>query len=288
MRFAYDIYAQTNFEQEDTIKKGLKYSKKSQEEQDRLFWHIINNKRMFASLLEIFPYYFAWVMAAVLLVNVSNPLNLAFVSNSAHNHILQRSYGKPVIASTIALIGAFEFGAKVYYGDPRVEPFLNAALALFPSNYTLGEALKVLRYGMPIILQGALLMMDNSFDSIENEPENPTQILENICTKQKEILKAGDATIKGFKTRSKDVNLAKIKSIYEKIIDFNKVELSAGIAESMDSDDQKKDNQSIFVKIFKGVMSVSLLLAGINYVLFGPAGFKIPKYQNMQSASGKK
>lgn len=32
MRFAYDIYAQTNFEQEDTIKKGLKYSKKSQEE----------------------------------------------------------------------------------------------------------------------------------------------------------------------------------------------------------------------------------------------------------------
>ena len=88
MRFAYDIYAQTNFEQEDTIKKGLKYSKKSQEEQDRLFWHIINNKRMFASLLEIFPYYFAWVMAAVLLVNVSNPLNLAFVSNSAHNHIL--------------------------------------------------------------------------------------------------------------------------------------------------------------------------------------------------------
>lgn len=81
------------------------------------------------------------------------------------------------------MIGAFEFSAKVYYGDPNFEPIINAALALFPSNYTLGEALKVLRYGMPIILQGALLMMDNSFDSIENEPENPTQILENICTK---------------------------------------------------------------------------------------------------------
>ena len=32
MRFAYDVYAQTNFEQEDTIRKGLKYSKKSNEE----------------------------------------------------------------------------------------------------------------------------------------------------------------------------------------------------------------------------------------------------------------
>ena len=97
--------------------------------------------------------------------------------------MFQRSYGRPVVASTIALIGAFEFGAKVYYGDERVEPIMNAALTLFPSNYTIGEALKVLRYGMPIILQGALLMMDNSFDSIENEVENPTQILENICTR---------------------------------------------------------------------------------------------------------
>ena len=71
LRFAYDVYAQTNFEQEETIRKGLKYSKKSEEEQDRLFWHIINNKRMFNSLLEIMPYYLAWMMAVILLINVS-------------------------------------------------------------------------------------------------------------------------------------------------------------------------------------------------------------------------
>ena len=46
-RFAYDIYAQTNFDQEDQIRKGLQYSKKSDEEKERLYWHIINNKRMF-------------------------------------------------------------------------------------------------------------------------------------------------------------------------------------------------------------------------------------------------
>lgn len=37
---------------------------------------------------------------------------------------------------------------------------------VLPSNYTLGEGLKVLRYGMPLILQCALLMMDNSFDMV--------------------------------------------------------------------------------------------------------------------------
>ena len=78
LRFAYDVYLQTSFDQEENILKGLRHSKKSEEEQDKLFWHIINNKRMFQSLLEIAPYYFAWIMAIVLLVNVSQ--QEAFVS----------------------------------------------------------------------------------------------------------------------------------------------------------------------------------------------------------------
>lgn len=54
----------------------------------------------------------------------------------------------------------------MYYGDPRFDDYLNTAMLLFPDTYTLGEALKVLRYGMPLILQAALLMMDFSFDVI--------------------------------------------------------------------------------------------------------------------------
>lgn len=61
---------------------GLKHSKKmSEDEREKLFWHIINNKRMFQSLLEIFPYYFAWVMAAILLVNVSIDLIQAIATS---------------------------------------------------------------------------------------------------------------------------------------------------------------------------------------------------------------
>ena len=73
LKYAYDVFGQTNFAQEETIYKGLQHSKKmSQEERDKTFWHIVNNKRMFNALIEIVPYYFAWMLASILLVNVSN------------------------------------------------------------------------------------------------------------------------------------------------------------------------------------------------------------------------
>ena len=70
-RFAYDVYLQTSFQQEEKIMQGLRHSKMTEEERDKLYWHIINNKRMFQSMLEIAPYYLAWIFATVLLVNVS-------------------------------------------------------------------------------------------------------------------------------------------------------------------------------------------------------------------------
>ena len=44
----------------------------------------------------------------------------------------------------------------------------------------------------------------------------------------------------------------------------------------------------MFTKIFKLIMTVGLLFATVNYILFGPEGFKLPKYQNMKTASTKK
>ena len=90
---------------------------------------------------------------------------------------------------TCALIGAFEFGAKVYYGDPRFDTYITMTLNLFPTNYTLGEALKVLRYGMPLFLQAALLMMDNSFDVVREVADDPTAILTKICDRQQDLIK---------------------------------------------------------------------------------------------------
>jgi len=87
------------------------------------------------------------------------------------------------------MIGAFEFGAKIYYGDPRFDVFINVGLELLPVNYTLGEALKVLRYGMPLILQLGILMMDNSFDVVEDKADDPTALLTKIVERQDLIIK---------------------------------------------------------------------------------------------------
>lgn len=80
----------------------------------------------------------------------------------------------------------------------------------------------------------------------------------------------------------------KVESLYSHLIEFNKNELCAGIGEALDNDDKKNNEESVFVKIFKMVMTIGLLFATINYILFGPEGFKIPKYQNMKTASTKK
>ena len=146
----------------------MRYSKLAPEEQEKLFWHIINNKRMFQSGLEIVPFYASWVMAVILLVN--------------------RSYGRTALALTVAAVGAFEFFSKLYYGDERFDPVITTALNLFPSTYTLCEALKVLRYGMPLILQALLLMLDNSFDIPSEKPDDPTELLTKICNKQKLLI----------------------------------------------------------------------------------------------------
>ena len=101
---------------------------------------------MFQSLFEIVPYYAAWIFAVLLLVN--------------------RSYGRPVLAITVIAIGVFEFYAKIWYGDEKYEKMIAVFTAFIPSNYTIGEALQVLRKSMPLILQFVLLALDNSFDIV--------------------------------------------------------------------------------------------------------------------------
>ena len=115
---------------------------------------------MFQSLFEIVPYYAAWIFAVLLLVN--------------------RSYGRPVLAITVIAIGVFEFYAKIWYGDEKYEQLIAYFLVFIPDTYTIGEALLVLRRLMPIILQFALLAMDNSFDVPSLKVEESLEILKKI------------------------------------------------------------------------------------------------------------
>ena len=76
---------------------------------------------------------------------------------------------------------------------------------------------------------------------------------------------------------------------YENLADFNRVELCNGIGEALDIGEKKKEeNSGMCTKIFRGLLSISLLGAVLNYMLFGSKGFRMSKFQNMQTASTKK
>lgn len=104
---------------------------------------------------------------------------------------------------TCAAIGVFEFISKIYYGDPKFDPVITLCLNFLPPNYTLGEGLKVLRYGMPLFLQCALLMMDNSFDLVTEQVDDPTAILQRICLRQRDLIVRAEAVLEKRKSLAK-------------------------------------------------------------------------------------
>jgi len=145
-----------------------------------------------------------------------------------------------------------------------------------------------MRYGMPLLLQAGILMMDNSFDVVEDKADDPTALLTKIVERQ-EILIQEAKDLLSFSEKNnmfqkddtsdkKDERRAKLEALYQSVQDFNQKELCNGIGEALDSDDKKKNEVGMCSKIFKTVLGLSFLLSGVNYALFGPAGFKLPKY----------
>ena len=65
------------------------------------------------------------------------------------------------------------------------------------------------------------------------------------------------------------------------MIQFNHDELSTGIESAIEIDEKKKNEVSMFSKIFKMVITAILLLSIVQYVLYGPDAFKMAKVKNM-------
>ena len=132
--------------------KGLEHSKRmSKEERTKTFWHIVNNKRMFNALIDIVPYYFAWMLAAILLINVSHCF-IKLIFNVGFSLLVQRSYGRPCCIMIILAVGAYEGFTKIYFGVDAYKPIFTSFHLLFPDNYTISEALKVLRACLPLFM----------------------------------------------------------------------------------------------------------------------------------------
>jgi hypothetical protein len=70
-----------------------------------MFWSHINQKRLVSSLSEVLPYYVAWIVAGLMLI--------------------ERSYGKPAMALLCAGMCAFEILARINYGVEDYESMFN-------------------------------------------------------------------------------------------------------------------------------------------------------------------
>ena len=120
--------------------------------------------------------------------------------------------------------------------------------------------------------------MDFSFDAIGEVDDDPTAILTKICDRQQLLITQANTLLEDIDKYSDKEKREQVELLYSQLIVFNKNELCAGIGEALDNDDKKKNEESVFVKIFKLIMSLGLLFSAANYILFGPDGFKIPKY----------
>lgn len=84
--------------------------------------------------------------------------------------------------------GAFEFVAKIYYGQTSTEFIVSTLLTVFPPNYTIGESLKVVKKGLPLFLTLILYSLDNSIDTYVNKDDDSLEKLINIVERQKEMI----------------------------------------------------------------------------------------------------
>lgn len=55
-----------------------------------------------------------------------------------------------------------------------------------------------------------------------------------------------------------------------------------GVGEAMDVDDKKKNEESAFLKVFKMIMSVMMLVGMAQYIFFGDKGMAPPKKKDMR------
>merc|ERR1712151_831552 len=113
--------------------------------------------------------------------------------------LINRAYGRPTCIMVIMGCGGFEAFTKIYFGVSAYQPIFTSFHLFFPDNYTISEALRVLRSMLPVLLQASLFFMDNSFDILPAVPDNPLEILEKITKCQSDLIETAESILKKCK-----------------------------------------------------------------------------------------
>lgn len=89
---------------------------------------------------------------------------------------------------TIAF-AAFEVLSRVYFPSPLFEAIFEPLYLFFPSTYTPGEMLRVMRQLFPTLLTFIVFVLDHTLDALPISEEDPLVKLKTIKSRQENLLK---------------------------------------------------------------------------------------------------
>ena len=164
---------------------------------------------------------------------------------------------------------------------------------------------------MPLFLQASLVLMDNSFDVLPEFQPDPLKLLSAIVGRQEELISEAEGLLKQIKLEKygdaevkladvlKENNESKeeeekegkseisqnivdgVLKIQDGVFDLNKNFILPAVGEALDMEEQKKEGESAFVKIFKMLLSALMFIGILKYAIGGADGFK-PDKKNMR------
>lgn len=145
-RMAYDVFQQTDFQQDERILDQLKWQFKNETmraEQYRLYQL---SQKTVGIVFEVVPFYLTWFI-----------LGIVFLKED-------RRKAKIIIMVTCIAMGAFEGYTAMSYGDPDHMHRFELLKSIFPDSYTMKDNLQLLRAIFPLLFQFVILCLDYTFD----------------------------------------------------------------------------------------------------------------------------
>lgn len=154
-RKMYDVYGQVDFQQDDTMKNAFEVKFKNVTERQK-HWEqyklVRGNMRVFS---DVVPYYLTWALLSIYRVDRASSYN--------------------ILIGLTAVICYFEVQARRSYGTGTYDAFFGILYSYYPSNFTIGENMKLTRQLFPLLFQLVLIVCDFTLDAVEQLTEKKEQ-----------------------------------------------------------------------------------------------------------------
>lgn len=136
----------------------------SEEERSTIFWTQIRTKRTVQAIAEVLPFYIAWLVCGVLMIN--------------------RKMGKTTMIFITGAFCYFEVMSRIVFGtDDSFVSILTSFQQIYPPSKTIGECLRSFRSSFVFILMCVIFFLDATIDRISKQ-EDPLKILNDVVAKQ--------------------------------------------------------------------------------------------------------